>query len=366
MFSLNQQEREALERRMRFAAKTYRAGEYPVSFLSGLYCEFMPNAAPQQGQLMAEHVLKRIRELDETQARLLSCSPDSAQTELKQQLLQLLEEQPLQEQCRKLHALRQSLTCLETAVPQENADLEAFFQKTARSSDCFYTGKITHPARDKLLQDVVHQILSTDSADAAFEQMRNSPELAVGAELEQVMDSTTYRALYTIVLYTLLQSDVCSSLPQNRAVSIDHVLLKVCRTAGLRKIARDLDACRFRLEEANNACRALWAAVKATLVIGIIAGGTALMFLVPNPALIAAMVVAMPLSVYAILMLGDELLENALTDARRSRIREQVAREARAQTQSCRYHAAARTLEAAEELHLFAEEKTEQPDPNIR
>lgn len=354
MISLNEQEREAVAQRLDFASKYYHPGEDSVSFLSNVYCEFLPNTAPQQGRLMAEHVLKRIRELDETRAAFAGTSQEELRRTLRTQLLDQLQKRPLQEQCRTLHAIREGMGRLEEAMRQEPAAMEQYFQKTANSRASFYMGKITESARDKLLEDVLEKILCTEGADAAFARVRK--ERAASPGLESLLDSDTCRGLYTIVLYTLLL-DGDSRLPKDMAVSIDHVLLEVCREYGVRQILRELEVQRFSLQEASGACRALWTAVKAILTISVIAGGIAIMFLCPDPLVIFLSLMATVMLGYAIPVMGDEVLEKTVTETRKARLTDQLTRELQAE--------AGAALSSAVPLFAEEEKKTEQPDTNI-
>lgn len=285
LFDLDTSSMEGLAQRLEYAQRLYLAGADPATIPQQLYCHFLPDTSAYQGKLMADHLKTRISEFDRTRVQLNVYPGEEGKQLLSAQLLQLLVEYPLDQQCQMLYQLWVGMDALELG-------LQTGTEPQANRTD-FYDGFVTVPARNKLLRQVTDKLLDQPAQPEHIPRWLLSDHRIRLKEL----DMDTYRAVVSMSIYTLLLDGGCEQAFQGRPVSLDFVAAEVCRCSLSNQDQITYES-RAELD---------WSVVKIFLAMGILAGGCTVVILSESLAVACVAYYATVLSVGALILFWNEL-----------------------------------------------------------
>ena len=258
-------ERMSFVQRMTFVNDLHKAGVEGKDLLSRLYCEFLPDTAQQQGDLMAQHVLERIRAFDETRENLLVLERKHERDKrklLREDFMDLLQGMSMGAQCRQLRWIGQGMDSLSALCRGDTSRKNAAQEKPSA-----YMGSESEAGRDAELDQVLEKILDP--------RVSARVQKAVFPQRETWMDEDLYRGILTISLYTMMCNGECGQELGELPVSMEYVAMEVCCGVSAQEGAE-------KNETAEEARHRDWidsTAVKLFLAAGVLVGGTATVLL---------------------------------------------------------------------------------------
>lgn len=285
MLDLNSSGLESLIPRLEYAQALYQTGADPDDIPAQLYCRFLPDTAPQQGELMAKHLQTRIREFDQTREQFCIRSEAEIKDLIIQQFKDVLHEKSLYQQCSTLDQLLTGMGALDRGIAER--------VQPKANSGWGYSGESSESARNHLLQKVAEQILDEPTFPNELEKPCEIPRWLVWAARARLseMDDDACRAILSMCIYTMLIEGACENILQGSPVSIDYVAAEVCRNYVTEQ------------EEHSGRSPAVdWSVVKVLLAIGILTGGCSVVVLSNSIAVVYGAYYATVLSVGALLL----------------------------------------------------------------
>ncbi len=197
MTKLSDTERNNIIRRSAAAISQLQGGEDAVGVLSGIYCGFLPDKSPRQGQLMAREVLEWIDRFHASCDGAMEGPEDYLCRAVAAPLAQL----PLEEQCEFL----------------------------ARQLDMPLSQMPTEALRDSLLRESARKMLtSMDFPDvqSGTEELSGWETVPQRNEMKEIVGEEMFLAVTAMIIYAMAKNGELSGVPEK--ISLAQVTIGVC------------------------------------------------------------------------------------------------------------------------------------------
>lgn len=272
MIDLTPEERRIMAQRVSFILSRSEEGRSWAETLSLAYCEFMPDQTPEQGDLMAGHILDTMSEF-ETMYDVAWTEPGAF---VEYYLNEATEGKTLEQQCRSLYSLIEGIKAFDDSFgeklmrdPRGGISTVEEMQENIRGKR--YDGPVTEAARDALRVGAANLISETSLTDFALEHitalLKEYPDQAHRV-FGYTCGDRVFRSLSAMVLYTMAKNRELKYVPET--VSARQVTYAVCAEDAMRRLVSDaeknyIDTLQFRARK-----KAIWQVLQVGIVAGLV------------------------------------------------------------------------------------------------
>lgn len=234
MMQLTQEERMRLTHRVVYMLTRSKEDHSWSDVLSMTYCEFIPDAEKEHGDLIAEHILDTMSQYEtmkdvcvQEPKAFARCYADA-----------ILEGKSLERQCRSLYSMIAGLQSFsETALnfQEELSPQLKAFEKLLENDR--YTGPFTEEARDEMKAQLERLISDEGMTDFDLEQ---SIELFKKScdHADQILryrfGEHIIRSVTAMVMYTMVKNGELSMVP--KTATAEQITLAVCTEDSMRQL----------------------------------------------------------------------------------------------------------------------------------
>ena len=240
MMQLTQEERMILTHRVVYMLTRSKKEHSWKDVLSMTYCEFLPDAEKEHGDLIAGHILDTMNRY-ETMKDVCVQEPKAF---ARYYVERILEGKSLEQQCRNLYCMIAGLESFdETALNfQEGLSQQIkMFEKLLKKVS--YTGPFTEEVRDEMKEQLERLISEENMSDFVLDdsvEMLNKSYDKADQILRYRFGEHMIRSVTAMVMYTMVKNGELSMVPQT--VTAEQITLSVCTEDSMRQLVGDMEA----------------------------------------------------------------------------------------------------------------------------
>ncbi len=239
MMQLTQEERMSLTHRVVYMLTRSKKDYSWKDVLSMTYCEFIPDAEKEHGDLIAEHILDTMSWY-ETMKDVYVQEPKAF---ARYYADAIVDGKPLEQQCRNLYSMIAGLESFsETALDFQKglSPQLKMFEKLLKNVS--YTGPFTEEARDAMkaqLEGLISEENMTDFVlDDSVEMMSKAYDKA-DKILRYRFGEHIIRSVTAMVMYTMVKNGELSMIP--KTATAEQITLAVCTEDSMRQLVGDME-----------------------------------------------------------------------------------------------------------------------------
>ena len=279
MMQLTQEERMILTHRVVYMLTRSKKDYSWNDVLSMTYCEFIPDAEKEHGNLITEHILHTMNQY-ETMKDVYVQEPKAFSRYYTDAIT---EGKSLEQQCRNLHCMITGLEAFDEVISSGQIDPEKEVskqikqcQKQLKKEKLSYNGPFTKEARDALKQQAEHLIsdsgmsfLNLDKSIAILNESYDKADQILRYRLGEQM----FRSVTAMVMYTMVKNGELSMVPEN--ATAEQITLAVCAEDSIRQLVSDMEDGYVDSETYKKRKMAYWRAYQVLIVGGFLLIGGA-------------------------------------------------------------------------------------------